>query len=206
MFVVLLIAAYCLGAVPFAVLVGRALRGVDVRRSGSGNTGAMNTLRTAGPLAGLLVGVLDAAKAALAVIAGRWLLGPEAGALAGCAAVIGHCFSPYMIATSRGLFEQGWKFALRRTGGKGLASGMGVLLAIAWPVVLVVVVVFALVFLIQRKDETWPSVVGSLAATPAIWFLTRNMLVTIAAFLVGAVIAVKHLPDLGEAFWVERQE
>ena len=206
MLVLLLIAAYFLGAVPFAVLIGRTLGGVDVRRTGSGNSGAMNALRTAGPLIGVLVGVLDAAKAAVAVVAGRWLLGAEAGALAGCTAVVGHCFSPYMIATSRGLFNQGWKSALRRTGGKGLASGMGTLLAVAWPVAVAAVVVFALVYLIQRKDETWPSVAGSFAATPAIWVLNKNTIITVAVFLVRAVIAVKHLPDLREGFWVERQE
>ena len=206
MFVLLLIAAYLLGAVPFAVLLGRTLRGVDVRRSGSGNSGAMNALRTGGSFVGVTVGVLDAAKGAIAVVAGRWLLGPEAGALAGCAAVVGHCFSPYMIATSHGLFDQGWKFALRKLGGKGLAAGMGVLLALAWPVAMVAVVVFALVFLIQRKDVTWPSVAGSFAATPAIWLLNKNAAITIAVFLVGVVIAVKHLPDLRESFWVEQQE
>src|SRR5919202_290780 len=206
MLVLLLIAAYLLGAVPFAVLIGRTLRGVDVRRSGSGNSGAMNALRTGGSFVGVTVGVLDAAKGAIAVVAGRWLLGPEAGALAGCAAVVGHCFSPYMIATSRGLFNQGWKSALRRTGGKGLASGMGTLLAVAWPVAVAAVVVFALVYLVQRKDETWPSVAGSFAATPAIWVLNKNAVLTIAVFLVGMVIAVKHLPDLRESFWVEKQE
>jgi acyl phosphate:glycerol-3-phosphate acyltransferase len=206
MFVLLLIAAYFLGAVPFAVLVGRTLRGVDVRRAGSGNSGAMNALRTAGPLTGVLVGVLDAAKAALAVVAGHWLISSEAGALAGCAAVVGHCFSPYLIATSRGLFDHGWKSALRGTGGKGLAAGMGTLLALAWPVAVTAVVVFALVYLVQRKDETWPSVAGSFAAAPAIWVLNKNAIITIAVFLVGTVIAVKHLPDLREAFWVERQE
>ena len=206
MFVLLLIAAYLLGAVPFAVLIGRTLRGVDVRRSGSGNSGAMNALRTGGSFVGVTVGVLDAAKGAIAVVAGRWLLGPEAGALAGCAAVVGHCFSPYLIATAHRLFDQGWKFALRKTGGKGLAAGVGVLLALAWPVAAAAAVVFALVYLIQRTDVTWPSVAGSFAATPAIWVLNRNAVITIAVFLVGVVIAVKHLPDLREAFWVEKQE
>ncbi len=206
MFALLLVVAYFLGAVPFAVLVARALRGVDLRRSGSGNTGAMNTLKTVGPFAGVLVGILDASKGAVAVIAGRWLIGPEAGALAGCLAVVGHCFSPYMIITSHGIFGSGWKMALRKTGGKGLAAGMGVLLAVAWPVALAAVAVFGLLLLILRKDETVPSVVGALAAAPAIWFLTRNGLITAAVLLVGAVIAVKHLPDLREAFWVDRLE
>src|SRR5688572_785111 len=110
--------AYLLGAVPFAVVVGQVLAGIDVRRAGTGNTGALNTLRTAGPAAGALVAALDAAKGGVAVMAGTWLIGREAGALAGCAAVIGHCFSPYLIAASPRLLQGGWKRALRRTGGK----------------------------------------------------------------------------------------
>jgi len=90
----LLVLSYVVGAIPFAVPVGLGLRGVDVRRAGSGNAGAMNTLRNVGPLAGVLVALLDAAKGAGVVLLGRWLLGTQAGALAGCAATIGHCFSP----------------------------------------------------------------------------------------------------------------
>jgi glycerol-3-phosphate acyltransferase PlsY len=206
MLALLLIVAYLLGAIPFAVVVGRALRGVDVRHAGTGNTGALNTLRTAGPAAGALVAALDAAKGALAVWAGTWLLGREAGALAGCVAVIGHCFSPYLIAASPRIFQDGWKRALRRTGGKGLATGVGVLIAVAWPIALVGAIVFGLVYAVQRKDVTWPSVFGTLSATPAAWYLTENLLLTMAMFVVGLVITIKHLPDLREGFYVAQQE
>jgi glycerol-3-phosphate acyltransferase PlsY len=202
----LLIAAYCVGGIPFSVLVVRLLRGVDLRRSGSGNPGAMNSLRTAGPMAGVVVAALDAAKGGLPVLAGQWLIGAEAGALAGCAAVIGHCFSPYMIATSGGLFGHGWKMALRRAGGKGLATGGGVLLAIAWPAALIAIAIFGLALVVLPTDDTIPAVIAVFAAVPAMWYFTRSPAITVAALVVALVIAVKHLPDMREAFWVEPQE
>ena len=205
MLALVLVVAYLVGAIPFAVPVGRVLAGVDVRHTGSGNTGAMNTLRSAGPLAGILVALLDASKGVLAVFVTRRLLGVEAGALAGCAAVIGHCFSPYMIAASRHAFGDDWKRTLRATGGKGLATGIGALLAIGWATAAAAAIVFAIVFAVQRKDVTWPSVLGALAAVPAISFTTRNVTLTIAVFLVAFVVAVKHLPDLREGFWVESE-
>ena len=203
MLALLLVVSYFLGAIPFAVLVGRAARGIDVRHAGSGNTGALNTLRSVGPLAGVLVALLDAGKAALPVVAGRGVLGPETGALAGCVAVLGHCFSPYLIATSKDVFGEGWKMALRRTGGKGLASGMGVLFAVAWPAAAFSVAVFGLVYVLLRTDVTWPSIIGALAAAPAMWWLTRSLPMFLAASVVGIVIAIKHLPDVRKGFYVD---
>jgi glycerol-3-phosphate acyltransferase PlsY len=203
MLAVILIGAYLLGAVPFAVLVGRSLRGIDVRRAGTGNTGTLSTIRTAGPLAGVFVALLDIGKAALAVIVGRALLGPESGALAGCAAVIGHCFSPYLLYVSRQETTGGWKMALRRTGGKGLASGIGTLLLIAWPGAAIGIAVFVVTFAIQRKNTTLPSVLGTGVAALATWLWTGNTVLGIAALVVATTVIVKHLPDLREDFYVE---
>jgi glycerol-3-phosphate acyltransferase PlsY len=205
MLALVLVGSYLLGAVPFAVLVGRHLRGVDVRRAGSGNTGTANTVRTAGPVAGLLVAFLDIGKAALAVVVGRWLIGADAGAMAGCVAVVGHCFSPYLMLGSRNETGGGWKMALRRTGGKGLASGIGTLMLIAWPAAALAIAVFVLTYAVQRKDVTLPSVLGSVVAAPATWLWTGNSVLGVAAVVVAAAVAIKHLPDLREGFYVEAQ-
>jgi glycerol-3-phosphate acyltransferase PlsY len=199
---ILLLVSYLLGAVPFAVLVGRWLRGIDVRRVGSGNTGAMNTLRSAGPAIGVLVFVLDALKAALAMLLGRLLLGPEAATLCGATAVIGHCFSPYLLFASRRERGGGWKMALRRAGGKGLASGGAVLLLIDWRLAVAAIAIFGLSLLILRKDETWPTIIAVLCTTPLLWWLTRDVTATVAVTLVSIVVIVKHLPDLREGFYV----
>ncbi len=108
--------AYLLGSIPSAYLVVRAATGRDVRRTGSGNVGATNTVRAAGPAAGLLVAALDVAKGAVPVLvmrhfdpASAWL-----GAAA-VAAVLGHCFPVWL----------GFR------GGKGVATAAGAFLTLA---------------------------------------------------------------------------
>lgn len=198
----LLIISYLLGAIPFSVLVGRLVRGVDVRRVGSGNAGAMNTFRSVGPATGVLVALLDALKAALAMLLARALLDPQAATLCGAMAVIGHCFSPYMIFAARHERGGGWKMALRRAGGKGLASGMAVLLLIDWRLPVAAAVIFGLGLLILRKDETWPTIIAVLVTPPLLWWLTGDVPATLAVVLVSVVVIVKHLPDVREGFWV----
>jgi acyl phosphate:glycerol-3-phosphate acyltransferase len=199
----IILLGFLVGAIPFAVLVGRAASDVDVRHRGSGNTGAMNTFRSVGPVAGALVAVLDAAKGVLFVVLGTWLFDPRVGAFAGCAAVVGHCFSPYLIAAGWRDMRHHWKLALRRSGGKGLATGVGVLLAMAWPAVVVGAVAFAITYAIQRRDVTVPSVVGTLAAVPAMYVVTGDIWIGLAALIVALVMTIKHLPDLRTGFWVE---
>jgi glycerol-3-phosphate acyltransferase PlsY len=110
LWVVAPVVGYLLGANSPAVWVARRL-GIDLRSTGSGNPGATNVARTAGPRAALLVGALDVAKG-LVPAAGFGWFDHEAGLLAGAAAVIGHVTSPY----------------LRGRGGKGVATTFGAVL------------------------------------------------------------------------------
>lgn len=200
----LLIFSVLIGAVPFAVLVGRMARGINVQQTGSGNAGAMNTIRSVGFAAGVLVALLDAAKAALAMFFGQQALGAEAAALCGAAAVAGHCFSPYLMFASRHQREGGWKLWLRRAGGKGLASGMAVLLLIDWRLLVVTLAVFFVTLLIMRKDETWPSIIGVAVTAPLVWWWTHSVVITIAVLVVSIVVIIKHLPDAREGFYVDQ--
>lgn len=144
---VLVIGAFLTGAIPFGVLIARAL-GTDIQAHGSGNIGATNVTRVLGPLPGALVLVLDAAKGA----------GPTALALAatgdpwvviatGAATILGHCFSPFL----------GFK------GGKGVATSLGVFLVLAPQLVLISIAVFV-VFLRATRVPA----LGSLAASAAL--------------------------------------
>lgn len=130
--------AYILGATPTGYLAGKLLKGIDLRTIGSGSTGATNVLRTLGKGPALGVFLIDLAKGAAAVLITRWLwtwlatapfsappagfapqiLTPWAVCLAGLAVVVGH---------SRSIW-------LRFAGGKSAAAGLGVLLAMSWPV------------------------------------------------------------------------
>jgi acyl phosphate:glycerol-3-phosphate acyltransferase len=109
---------YALGSIPFGLLLTRAAGLGDIRGIGSGNIGATNVLRTGRKgLAGATL-LLDGAKGVAAVLLAAWLGGPQAGLWAGGGAVLGHLFPVWL----------GFR------GGKGVATGLGVLLASAWPV------------------------------------------------------------------------
>jgi len=108
------LAAYLLGAVPFGMVLARLMGLGDLRRIGSGNIGATNVLRTGSKAAAALTLILDAGKGAVAVLlAGAWY-GEDAAQLAGLAAFLGHLFPVW----------------LRFRGGKGVASFLGILLAL----------------------------------------------------------------------------
>ena len=107
--------AYLLGAVPFGIVMARLFGLGDLRRIGSGNIGATNVLRTGNRTAAALTLVLDAAKGGIAVLAARAALGEDAAQVAGVAAFLGHCFPVYL----------GFR------GGKGVATFLGTLLALA---------------------------------------------------------------------------
>jgi glycerol-3-phosphate acyltransferase PlsY len=125
---------YLLGSIPFGLLLTRAMGLGDVRSIGSGNIGATNVLRTGskGAAAGTLL--LDGAKAALAVLLARAAAGEDAAQLAGFAAFLGHCFPVWL----------GFR------GGKGVATFLGTLLAVAWPLGLAACATWAIAAAVLR--------------------------------------------------------
>jgi glycerol-3-phosphate acyltransferase PlsY len=107
--------SYLLGAIPFGLVFTKLAGLGDIRDVGSGNIGATNVLRTGRKDLAAATLILDAGKGAIAVLLTRYFVGPEFAAIAGTAAFIGHCFPVY----------------LRFKGGKGVATFMGTLFAIA---------------------------------------------------------------------------
>lgn len=127
-------AAYLLGSLNFAIIVSKKLYGKDIRKYGSHNAGMTNMFRTFGKKAGLLTLAGDAGKALVSVLLGRLLLGEDGAYLAGLFCILGHIAPAYY----------------RFKGGKGVVV-TAVTVAIIDPVIFaVLVVVFALVFLIWR--------------------------------------------------------
>lgn len=117
-FTVCIAGGYFLGSIPFGVITTRLAGAGDLRRIGSGNIGATNVLRTGRRDLALITLLGDGGKGAAAVLLAVWLLRPpEAPAVAGGAAFLGHCFPVWL----------GFK------GGKGVATFLGTLIAIAWP-------------------------------------------------------------------------
>ena len=111
----IVLVAYLLGSVPTAYIAGRTLKGIDIRHIGDGNMGAANAYRQLGPRVGVMVGIVDAAKGALAVLIAQAADAPQAVVLlAGAAAVFGH----------------NWPIFLGFRGGRGESTTIGVLLAV----------------------------------------------------------------------------
>ncbi len=110
--------AYLLGSIPFGIVITRALGLGDLRAIGSGNIGATNVLRTGHKGAAAATLILDAAKGGVAVLLARALVAEDAAQLAGLAAFLGHLYPVW----------------LRFKGGKGVATFIGTLLALHWPV------------------------------------------------------------------------
>jgi acyl phosphate:glycerol-3-phosphate acyltransferase len=144
----ILLAAYFLGSIPFGLFLAKLLGGSDVRKAGSGNIGAANVARVVGPLAGILTLLLDTAKGAAAVwLAARftqesavWMM------LAALAALVGHCFPVW----------------LKFKGGKGVATALGVFLALCPLAALAALLLFALVVACWRYVS-----LGSISAAAA---------------------------------------
>ena len=111
------VVGYGLGSVPFGMVIARAMGLGNLRQIGSGNIGATNVLRTGNKTAAALTLVLDGAKGAVAVLLARAFGGEDAAQLTGLAAFLGHCYPVWL----------GFR------GGKGVATFIGVWLALAWP-------------------------------------------------------------------------
>ena len=180
------IAAYLLGSIPFGLLIVKATAGTDIREKGSGNIGAANVARNAGPVAGALTLFLDAAKGYLAV----WLAGYFAHgsvrwmAFAAVAAVIGHMFPIW----------------LRFHGGKGVATGLGVFIPICWQAVAAGIVLWLLVVIFWRYSSLG-SIVAAAAMPVFVYLLYAPPhappdIVTISTTLVAVLIIFKHRSNI----------
>src|ERR1700738_4221290 len=176
------IVAYLLGSIPFGLLLTKLFGGGDVRRAGSGNIGATNVARVAGPLPGILTLLLDAAKGAAAVwLAARfsnesatWMV------IAGLAALLGHCFPIWL----------GFR------GGKGVATAAGVFLVLCPLALLGSLTLFILVVVFSRYVS-----LGSISAAASIpllvYFLwaphhAPPLAVTFGALAAAILVVYKH--------------
>jgi glycerol-3-phosphate acyltransferase PlsY len=170
--------AYLIGGIPFGLIVVKLMTGGDVREEGSGNIGATNVLRTAGPRAGILTLVLDAAKGLLAV----WLAATLSGgnelwmSLAALAVMVGHSFSPFI----------GFK------GGKAVASFVGAF-AYLTPVPLLAVVLLFVALVAWTRYLSLGSVIAAGLFPLAVWMILHpGWPVLVAAVGAALLIIDRH--------------
>jgi glycerol-3-phosphate acyltransferase PlsY len=186
--VLLILSGYLLGSMPWGYWLPRILTGVNIRKVGSGNTGAANVWRTQGFKLGLSVALLDVAKGFAAALLGVWLGNELIGLLAGIAALIGH-WRPLFIGFARG--------------GKIVATTGGVALALAPLPTLAVAGVWIATFLVTR----YTSVASLLAtATLPLFAILFGASWLVVAFTAGAGVAIFVLHRANIARLLNRTE
>jgi len=174
---VLLIAfgvGYALGSIPFGLLLTRLAGLGDVRQIGSGNIGATNVLRTGRKGLAAATLLLDAAKGAAAVLTTHAAFGPTAATVAGFGALIGHIFPVW----------------LKFKGGKGVATFLGVLIALAWQLAAIFAIVW-LAIAATTRISSLAALVATVAVPVAALLLGFNQIAVVSA-LMAAIIFIKH--------------
>ncbi|HOU15400.1 MAG TPA: glycerol-3-phosphate acyltransferase [Anaerolineae bacterium] len=183
---------YLVGAIPTGVIVAWAMRGVDVRTTGSGHTGGLNVTRVAGLWGGALTALGDILLGALAVVVARTVWShPLAGTVAGIAVVVGHDWSVY----------------IRFAGGIGLAKLTGCLLAISasewWLALIAVVIALALwlgLIRFVRVHRARSTILVMALAGPLLWVLGFPLPVILLGTLGGIVVMIKTIPDWNRVY------
>lgn len=169
---------YVLGSVAFGPLVARAMGLGDLRGIGSGNIGATNVLRTGSKGAAALTLLLDGAKGAVAVGVGWAVAGADAAQAAGLAAFLGHIF-PVFLAFK---------------GGKGVATWLGVALALAWPVGLAACALWAAVFAVTRISSL--SALVAAVCAPVVALVTGQGAALAVLVAMAALIFWSHRANI----------
>ncbi|SDL88542.1 acyl-phosphate glycerol-3-phosphate acyltransferase [Paracoccus chinensis] len=169
---------YLLGSVPFGVVITRALGLGDLRKIGSGNIGATNVLRTGHKGAALATLLLDSGKGAIAVLLARALGGEGAALVAGAAAFLGHLFPVFL----------GFR------GGKGVATFLGTLIALSWPIGLMACGLWLLTAAVTRISSLSALVAAAGAPVLALGFGARGL--ALAALFMAALIFLRHRANI----------
>ncbi len=172
--VLAVLSGYLMGSVPFGFLLSRMAGLGDIRAIGSGNIGATNVLRTGRKDIAALTLLLDGGKGAAAVLLAAYWADATAGLLAGVAAVVGHCTSIWM----------------RGQGGKGVATGLGVILGIAWPVGLACCAAWLLTARLTRLSSAGALIAFTLA--PVLTLAWSGPAPALAVAVVSLIVFVRH--------------
>ncbi|MBI3313874.1 MAG: glycerol-3-phosphate 1-O-acyltransferase PlsY [Candidatus Omnitrophica bacterium] len=153
--------AYLIGSIPFGLLIGKCVKGIDIRESGSRNIGATNVFRVVGKKWGILVFILDAVKGylgpTLLMLTGH-STSMTASLILGIATILGHTFPVW----------------LKFKGGKGVATSLGVFLAIAWKPTAITFGIWVLIFAITHIISI-SSLAAAVCFPVAIYFTSRDL-------------------------------
>lgn len=180
-YAILLMFSYFLGSIPFGVIVGKMMRGVDIREFGSGNIGATNVYRTLGPGPGIVVFASDVLKGLIPVLIAKqivpgveWFI-----VLTGMMAILGHTLSPF----------------LKFRGGRGAATSLGVAVALVPLIAAIVFVAWVLIIAVTRYVSL-ASMLAAASAPVLMWVVRSPMEYRIFGVFVAAYVIVKHRDNI----------
>ena len=166
--------AYLIGSIPFGVIVVRILGQGDLRKVGSGNIGATNVVRTVGTAAGIITLVLDAAKGAIAFLTASVVFDSHLSLFIALAAFIGHLHPVW----------------LRFQGGKGVATYLGITIAVSVPTGLLACLVWLLVFAVVRISSA--ASITTVIATPVLIYFFDDVSTASLAAVMSIWVAIRH--------------
>jgi acyl phosphate:glycerol-3-phosphate acyltransferase len=182
----ILLLAYLFGSVPTGYLAGKLLQGIDIREHGSGSTGATNVLRTLGKIPGSIVLLIDALKGILAVAIAQTIF------ILDLFPMLPIEWESYLVplAATGALLGHSKSIWLNFGGGKSVATGVGVLLAMSWQVGLATIAVFAISLAISRIVSI-SSIAGAISVT--VWMIVFNRPIPSIIFAIVGGIYVTWL-------------
>jgi len=176
-----LVGSYLIGSIPFAYIITKTARGIDIRNFGSGNPGATNVFRVAGKTYGLITLMFDFLKGLITVSVTK-LFYPDLisiSIICGLLSIIGH----------------NWPVWLKFRGGKGFATSLGVLLGLIPLVTFFGLITFVIIFILT-KYVSLSSVLSSIVVIAMCWIKREQLILCLFVSLTGLMIIIRHRPNI----------
>ncbi|MBP2653554.1 MAG: plsY [Firmicutes bacterium] len=179
-FVITAVLSYLIGSIPNGLIIGKLLKGVDIRQFGSKNIGATNAYRVLGPWPGFWVLVTDILKGIIAVLIGRLYIGTSVGELTGAIfAITGH----------------NWPVFLGFKGGRGVATALGVILVLMPRETAIIFIVWVFIVAVTRYVSL-ASIVGALIAPLLIWLFGEQREFLIFGIIAAIFVIFRHKANI----------
>ncbi|MDR0984995.1 MAG: glycerol-3-phosphate 1-O-acyltransferase PlsY [Endomicrobium sp.] len=182
--IIYIILSYLLGAIPFAYIITKLIKNVDIRNVNSGNVGTTNVIRTSGIYSGILTLILDVSKGVIAIYFARFINSSLIFiSLVTIFVILGHMYSIF----------------INFNGGKGVATTLGVFIVLTFIPTVVSVLIFIIIFIIFRYVSL-ASIIASISLPIILWLMNYNIKLVLLAILVCVFIILKHKDNIKRLF------
>lgn len=179
-FVIVIVIGYLIGAIPNGLLIGKAVYGIDLREYGSKNIGATNAFRTLGIVPAMGIFFSDALKGVLGVLIGQFYIGTTLGLIVGgIAAIVGH----------------NWSVFLKFKGGRGVATGLGVIAVLVPSITVVILLVWALI-VYSTRYVSLASIIAAALVPVGMYVWGKGVELLAFGLLAAVFVIVRHVPNI----------